>query len=140
MTCSALAIHHLEDDGKRRLFRTIHAALKPGGVFVNAEQIAGATPATDRRYHENWLRRVRELGVSEADLAAALGRMKLDRCATVEAQFAWLREAGFAEVDCPYKDGMFAVITAIEASEPDARRDKIRLQPDSGGANTNPQA
>jgi tRNA (cmo5U34)-methyltransferase len=111
---SALAIHHLDDDGKRRLFRTIHAALKPGGVFVNAEQIAGATPALDRRYHEDWLRRVRELGVSQADLAAALGRMKLDRCATVGAHFAWLREAALTEVDCPYKDGMFAVMTAVK--------------------------
>jgi tRNA (cmo5U34)-methyltransferase len=111
---SALAIHHLEDDGKRRLFGTIYSALKTGGVFVNAEQIAGSTPAIDRRYHENWLRRVRELGVSEADLAAALERMKFDHSATVEDQLEWLKAARFTEVDCPYKDGMFAVMTATK--------------------------
>jgi tRNA (cmo5U34)-methyltransferase len=109
---SALAIHHLEDDGKRRLFKTIHAALKPGGVFVNAEQVAGPTAVIERRYRQSWLKRVRELGVSEDDLAAALERMKLDRSATVEAQLEWLREAGFGEVDCAYKNGMFAVIGA----------------------------
>lgn len=109
---SALAIHHLEDDGKRRLFKTIHAALEPGGVFINAEQVAGPTAGIERRNHQSWLRRVRELGVGEDDLAAALERMKLDRSTTVETQLGWLREAGFGEVDCAYKDGMFAVISA----------------------------
>jgi tRNA (cmo5U34)-methyltransferase len=109
---SALAIHHLEDDAKQRLFKKIHAALEPGGVFVNAEQVAGPTAAIERRNRESWLRRVRESGVGEDDLAAALERMKLDRSATVEAQLGWLREAGFGEVDCAYKDGMFAVIGA----------------------------
>jgi tRNA (cmo5U34)-methyltransferase len=109
---SALAIHHLEDDGKRQLFKAIHKALRPGGVFVNAEQIAGATAAIERRYRANWLKRVRELGVSERDLTAGLERMKFDRSAPLEVQVAWLREAGFGEVDCAYKDGMFAVIGA----------------------------
>jgi tRNA (cmo5U34)-methyltransferase len=113
---SALAIHHLHDDGKRRLFKTIHTALKPGGVFVNAEQVAGPTAATEARYRASWLKRVRELGVSEDDLAAGLGRMKLDRSTTVEAQLGWLSEAGFNDVDCAYKDGMFAVIGASKAS------------------------
>jgi tRNA (cmo5U34)-methyltransferase len=112
---SALAIHHLEDDGKRRLFKTIHAALKPGGVFVNAEQVSGPTAATERSYRQSWLRRVRALGVSEDDLAATLERMKLDRSTTVEAQLAWLSEAGFTDVDCAYKDGMFAVIGASKS-------------------------
>jgi tRNA (cmo5U34)-methyltransferase len=113
---SALAIHHLEDGGKRQLFRTIHLALKPGGVFVNAEQVAGPTATNERRYRESWLKRVRELGVSEDDLAAALGRMKLDRCATVEKQLEWLREAGFVDADCAYKNGMFAVIGAFKGT------------------------
>lgn len=38
---SALAIHHLDDAAKRELFARVHAALAPGGMFVNAEQVAG---------------------------------------------------------------------------------------------------
>jgi cyclopropane fatty-acyl-phospholipid synthase-like methyltransferase len=38
---SALAIHHLEDAEKRSLFARIHERLRPGGVFVNAEQVVG---------------------------------------------------------------------------------------------------
>ena len=37
---SALAIHHLEDEDKRVLFARVHDVLRPGGVFVNAEQVA----------------------------------------------------------------------------------------------------
>jgi SAM-dependent methyltransferase len=44
LVISALAIHHLEDNAKQALFRRIHAGLRPGGLFVNAEQVLGPTP------------------------------------------------------------------------------------------------
>jgi tRNA (cmo5U34)-methyltransferase len=37
----------------------------------------------------------------------------VDRCATVEKQLGWLREAGFADADCLFKDHRFAVIVAV---------------------------
>lgn len=109
---SALAIHHLEDEAQRTLFARIRARLVPGGMFVNADQVAGRTPATTRRDHESWLAAARALGVGEADLAAALDRMTHDRLAPLDAQLAWLDEAGFRDADCVYKNGMFAVMSA----------------------------
>jgi tRNA (cmo5U34)-methyltransferase len=106
---SALSIHHLSDDQKRALFAQIHGALKDGGVFVNAEQFRGSTREMDRLNHERWQTRVRELGASERDVAAALERMKFDRAATLEDQLQWLAAAGFREVVCTYKNLMFAV-------------------------------
>jgi tRNA (cmo5U34)-methyltransferase len=41
---TALAMHHLADADKRLLYGLIHERLRPGGVFVNAEQVAGPTP------------------------------------------------------------------------------------------------
>ena len=38
---SALSIHHLSRDDKRQLFHAIFAALKPGGMFINADQAEG---------------------------------------------------------------------------------------------------
>ncbi|HEY6394809.1 MAG TPA: methyltransferase domain-containing protein, partial [Candidatus Binataceae bacterium] len=106
---SGLSIHHLTTQSKRALIKNIHAALKPGGVFVNADQVCGETPAIERRNHEAWLRRTRELGVSEPDLRVALERMKLDRPVTVDDQLGWLREAGFREVCLVYRNLIFAV-------------------------------
>lgn len=109
---SALAIHHLEDPAKRRLFARVHAALIPGGVFVNAEQVAGPTPVLDARYAAWHERRAREAGSDDAEWAAAERRMALDRCASVGDQLCWLREAGFHDVDCLFKDHRFAVLVA----------------------------
>lgn len=108
---SALAIHHLDDAGKRELFARVHAALVPGGLFVNAEQVLGATPEEDSA----WLAEHRDAslaaGVSAAEWSAAEERMAADRCATVPDQLAWLREAGFA-ADAPFHAGRFAVLSA----------------------------
>ena len=84
LVVSALSIHHLEDPAKRALFARIRDALRPGGLFVNAEQVLGPTPAAEER-------------------------MRFDRCAPLELQLGWLRDAGFAEVDCVFKAWRFAV-------------------------------
>jgi tRNA (cmo5U34)-methyltransferase len=106
---SALSIHHLSDEQKRSLFDRIYGALNDGGVFVNAEQFRCSTPERHQFHHERWVTRVRELGVDDRDLAAALERMKFDRAATLEDQLEWLRAAGFRDIDCAYKNLIFAV-------------------------------
>ena len=108
---SALAIHHLPDSGKRHLFADIWKHLTPKGVFINADQVAGESPAVDRRAREVWMRRAREMKVAERDLAAALERMKQDLPATVGQQLAWMREAGFVDVACVYRNLIFAVFS-----------------------------
>lgn len=108
---SALSIHHLEDDQKREILPRIFAALRPGGVFVNADHIAGPTPELEALYQQRWLADVRALGASEQQIADSLFRQKEDRRAAVEPQLAWLREAGFRDVDCWYKHSSFAVLT-----------------------------
>jgi tRNA (cmo5U34)-methyltransferase len=106
---SGLSIHHLADGDKRALFGRIHVALNQGGIFVNAEQVMGPTPEAESRNRATWLRQVRERGLTEDDLAAALERMKHDRMTPLEVQLRWLIEAGFRDVDCVYKSWMFAV-------------------------------
>ena len=106
---SALSIYHLDGTGKRELFRKVYGALCDGGVSVNADQVLGSTPEIEARYRETWLRQVRERGVGEEDLAAALVRMWEDKPSTLEEQKAWLEEAGFRQVDCPYRNYSFAV-------------------------------
>ena len=107
---SALSIHHLEDDAKRALFDSIMNVLLPGGVFVNAEQVMGSTPALEERYKREWLHKVRALGATEQQISDSLFRQQEDRCASVEDQMAWMRSAGFSDVDCWFKDGRFATL------------------------------
>ena len=107
---SALSIHHLSDEAKRGLFPRIHASLVPGGVFVNAEQVAGPTPQLTLRYHQQWLAQIRECGATEQEIAEAEYRMQTDLCSSVEDQLRWMRDGGFADADCWFKQGRFAVL------------------------------
>ncbi|MEO3816944.1 methyltransferase domain-containing protein [Plantactinospora sp. B24E8] len=106
---SALAIHHLDDVTKRDLYRRIRQVLVPGGVFVNADQVAGPTPDLDLRYDEVWQAQITALGATEEEIAGARQRMAHDRPAPVPDQCRWLGEAGFVGVDCFYKAWRFAV-------------------------------
>ena len=107
---SALSIHHIDNDAKRALFAKIFRALRPGGTFVNAEQVAGPTPALDAVYKSLWLQQVREGGATPQQIADSLYRQQDDRCASVEDQLHWMREAGFTDADCWFKDNRFAVL------------------------------
>jgi len=111
---SSLSIHHLDDDGKRAVFSKAHAALKPGGVFANADQIAGPTPELDDRYKSLWLAQVRAAGATTEQIEASLYRQREDRCSPVLDQLTWMREAGFADADCWYKEARFAVLAGTK--------------------------
>lgn len=96
---SGLAIHHLEHDRKRALFAEAHALLTPGGVFANLDLVASAST----RLHERFRR---EIGRTEDD--------PTDRLADLAEQMDWLREAGFAEVDCHFKWLELALVVAVK--------------------------
>jgi tRNA (cmo5U34)-methyltransferase len=91
------------------IFAQAHAALTANGVFINADQVRGETAAIDRRCHDRWIARVRELGAPERDLMMALEQMKFDHTSTADEQLGWLREAGFREVGLAYRNLIFAV-------------------------------
>jgi SAM-dependent methyltransferase len=101
---SGLAIHHLEDPRKRELFGEIHSLLAPGGVFANLDLVTSASS----RLHERFRR---EIGRVEDDPA--------DRLADLSEQMGWLREVGFAEVDCHFKWLELALVVAVK-EEPNA--------------------
>ena len=108
---SSLSIHHLEDERKHALLRPILTALRPGGLFINADHIAGPTSELEETYQLRWLADVRTYGATEQQIADSLFRQQEDRRTPVATQLAWLRAAGFTNVDCWYKHSSFAVIS-----------------------------
>ena len=113
LICSALSIHHLAHEDKQQLCRRIYDALNPGGVFVNADQAAGETPALDREYIRYWDGFIRNgpLGTDEQG-EILKRRASLDRNAKLSVQLTWLRDCGFVDIDVVYRNRTFVVITA----------------------------
>ena len=109
---SSVAIHHLDDDGKRRLFTDLHAMLGPGGVVIIADLIAPAgeraTALAAGAWDETVRERSQETGAEEA--FAAFERLRwnmyrypdeddIDKPSRLLHQLKWLEEAGFENVD-----------------------------------------
>jgi tRNA (cmo5U34)-methyltransferase len=87
---SCFAIHHCSHSRKRPLYAEVFALLAPGGVFYNLEHVASPTP----ELHEAFFA---ALGMTLAD------EDRSNQLLDVETQVAWLREIGFAQVDCFWK-------------------------------------
>ncbi len=113
---SSLAIHHLDDAGKRDLYARAHDALVPGGVFVNADQVAGPTALFDDHFAAWHQRESFALGCSEQEWADSMQRRAFDRCASARDQLRWLDEAGFADVESMFQDHIFAVMVGRKAT------------------------
>jgi tRNA (cmo5U34)-methyltransferase len=106
---SGLAIHHLEDTDKAKLYKNIYQALNEGGLFINADQVAGKNLLFDSLYKFHWRETVSNSGLDREALILAFERTKLDKLAPLETQLKMLEKAGFNEVDCIYKNMNFAV-------------------------------
>jgi tRNA (cmo5U34)-methyltransferase len=109
---SALSIHHLEDQAKHKLYNRIFKLLKPGGVFVNADQVQGSSPFLDHLYRSDWVTKVETTDLTREALQAAYERTKLDKMAPLDQQLNWLQSCGFVDVDCVYKYFNFVVMYA----------------------------
>ena len=111
---SALAIHHLEDEQKAKLYGYVFNALNDGGVFINADQVEGRTTWFDDYYKSNWKEAVINSELDQQAIDKAFERIKLDKFAKLEPQLQMLEDAGFAEADCIYKYNNFVVIVACK--------------------------
>lgn len=100
LVVSSFAIHHCEPERQRELYGEVRARLEPGGLFANLEHVASPTPALHRAF------------------LAALGQTPEEddpsnRLVLVETQLGWLRDLGFAEVECLWKWRELALLVAV---------------------------
>ncbi len=87
---SSFAIHHCDPERQRSIYGEVFDRLRRGGIFANLEHVASPTPSL----HAEFLAAIR-VDPSDDDPSNQL--------VAVDSHLAWLREIGFADVDCGWK-------------------------------------
>jgi tRNA (cmo5U34)-methyltransferase len=115
LVISAFAIHHLDRSERRRLFLAIARQLNADGRFLNMDvALPDHGEYTEWQYAlwSEWIAQHSEkltLGDTFADVPRKARANPDNKYSPLGEQLDDLREAGFREVECFYKNGVFAV-------------------------------
>lgn len=109
------AVHHVPHVQKRLTFQRFHDVLRPGGLYLQSDPLALGDPAVFPYVKALW-NRLRSLhgfpplpeGYLQGDAEEELEK-RGDLVASLDKQLLWLKEAGFANVDCFWKHGNRAI-------------------------------
>jgi len=100
-------LQHTDEAGRRAFFRKAFQKLNPGGLLLSRDIVRGATLWLSQEYEKLWRLYMRAQG-EDGTLWYAKFQSK-DLPVTVDDQLRWLREAGFADVDCHWRYLNFAI-------------------------------
>ena len=113
LVISGLAIHHLDDEAKKKLFKTIHKLLNDGGLFINADQVLGENDFSEALYTSSWRENVvANKTLTSEEKEATFERIKLDKMSPLKEQLKWMEDVGFKNVANVYQYYNFVVYTA----------------------------
>jgi tRNA (cmo5U34)-methyltransferase len=108
---SSLAIHHLDGEQKRALYRDLYRLLNPGGVLIIADLIQPVRPSGVEVAALAWDEAVRQAALARDGHDAVFQMFQrdqwniyrypdpMDQPSGVYEQLRWLEEAGFVDVD-----------------------------------------
>lgn len=109
MVVSRFAIHHIPDEMKRDLYARVFEWLRPGGMFLQIEHVASASPMYNAAHDRLLVQRITagKGGDANFDDVMASYRTRADGGANILApvwdQLQWLSDIGFQDVDCAFK-------------------------------------
>jgi len=124
---SCFTFHHIEPENRVMLYEQIRGVLRPGGLFINGDRFQGESPRTRAWEFDHWVewmaarakerygstKTSAEIRERQLDLDQELG----DKPGSIWAMRDDLKRAGFAHVDCLYKNQITAVIVARDQSD-----------------------
>jgi tRNA (cmo5U34)-methyltransferase len=112
---SSLAIHHLDGDAKRELYRDMFSQLATGGALVIADLIEPASDAAREAAATQWDLAIppehRERFDKERWNLYRHPDPETDKPSTLLEQLTWLREIGFTGIDVLYLRAGHAIFT-----------------------------
>lgn len=110
---ASLALHHVPAlDEKQTIYRRIREALRPGGLFVNADAVMPAGRAAQAGVYEVWADHMAACGIKRSRAFELFAEWaEEDTYFPLEAELAALRAAGF-DAECVWRNEPMAVVAA----------------------------
>lgn len=114
---ASLALHHVHDlETKTALYRAIHDALSPGGVWLNLDAAVTDGARLNGLVFDRMAQRMADHGISDAEARGHFAAWaEEDRYFPLDAELGALRRAGFDEVECFWRRGLSAVTCALRS-------------------------
>lgn len=116
LVVSTISLHHLTHSEKAELFGNVFGWLEDDGIFTYSDQFAGVTDDLYARQMADWKAQSDQLGASAAEWEAWMEHQEShDYHATLIDQIDWLRQAGFATIDCTWRYILWTILQARKA-------------------------
>ncbi len=115
LVISSIAIHHIVDADKAALYIKLHGLLKPGGIFVFADQTSGMNDEIYQKHIARWKQEAFKLGSTQENWDMwMLHQTAHDYHSPTVWHLDQLRHTGFAAVDVIWKNIMWSVIMSVK--------------------------
>lgn len=117
---ACIALHHVKEMAvKRNIYANIFQALRPGGIFANADCVMSAVPAVRAASFADWTKFMDEQGLSPAEAQRQFTDWaKEDYYPPLATELRLLAEAGFGEPDCFWRVAPFTVFGGVAIAAP----------------------
>ena len=121
---SAYAIHHLDHEEKKKLYGRIFEDLGSGGLFLNLDVVKPPTDRVERLQFLMWSDWIEEF-LTNSGRSSEVGKFRNtpeiykkkgeNKPSELWYQLDLLAEAGFIDVDCYYRYGIFTIFGGVKA-------------------------
>ena len=112
---ACIALHHVKDLAvKGGIYANIHRALRPGGLFANADTAMSTGPWVREATFQAWADFMGTQGIAEPAARAYFAEWaKEDYYPPLVTELELLKAAGFAEPECFWREAPFTVFGGV---------------------------
>ena len=113
---ACIALHHVKDlSAKAGIYRNIFAALRPGGILLNADTAIAAGGALREFAYDEWVRAMAPHGITEAQARAHFTNWaREDYYPPLATELRLVGEAGFADPECFWREIPFVIFGGVK--------------------------
>lgn len=113
---ACISLHHVRDmAAKAGIYRNIFQALRPGGLFVNADTAVCATPALRNHALSRWAKSMARHGITEEQAFKHFADWaREDYYPPLLTELRMLADAGFTEPECFWREAAAVVFGAMK--------------------------